>query len=331
MTRGGRGAKGQSGAGGDHAGGKGKGAAGIDGKGQKASEEVRKVKEKGWGTPVQQPSSMTGPRSTRTSMSPARGRGNPYQSHQAAAAPLSIHVGNVESRHGMKSTHGPGGKGRGRGRAIVTKSQGPQNTENEQRAAAISKNTDDLATADYDQREEAEFNKDSGESPESMHQCSGRHKERLFVGEAGFKGVLAFVEKHKHTHPRLGSAVVATELRTFGTEWTDGRARCEDCRVASQCDRCERLTRLAAYGVHIILDYDARKMDEHPETSGRRFPRIHWNCPHDGSDYNRQTLPPILAAGASVTGSVPTFYPFMPGDDPLRSIGVPPGRPGRGS
>ena len=151
-----------------------------------------------------------------------------------------------------------------------------------------------------------------------MAACSGIHKERLFIGEAEFKGVWSLLEKHKTSHPKLGSSITATELDTFGRN-SDSCPQCDEIssEVISQlfsellnsvndrstreterglfCSgRCERIQSLKNRGVNIILGYDGTKIHDHPLTMGKKFKRIHWNCPHDKSNYKRQTLPPII-------------------------------------
>ncbi|HSX13802.1 MAG TPA: Rossmann-like fold-containing protein [Chlamydiales bacterium] len=105
--------------------------------------------------------------------------------------------------------------------------------------------------------------------------CSHSHKMRLFVGEGNFSGVTALLEKHKNSHPNLGKSILATELK-----------RGPIVR--------EREEILDQHNVRIEQGFDATKMHEHPIASGRSIERIHWNCPHDGSSYQAQTLPPII-------------------------------------
>ena len=148
--------------------------------------------------------------------------------------------------------------------------------------------------------------------------CSGIHRERLFIGEASFKGVYSLLKKHKNSHPNLNESITATELKTFGRT-SDDCPQClqkyneqdEETRLALSVhnlfiadggvrkgifcsDRCRRIQSLKDRKVTIILGYDGTKIHEHPLTQGRIFPRIQWNCPHDKSNYNAQTLPPII-------------------------------------
>lgn len=148
--------------------------------------------------------------------------------------------------------------------------------------------------------------------------CSGTHRKRLFIGEAGFRGVWSLLNKHKDRHPNLGESIIATELETFGRNVDDCPA-CQqkyeeqdedtllglsitnlfiesgNVRKGIFCsDRCERIQSLKDRGVTVILGYDGTNMHEHPLTQGRTFKRIQWNCPHDKSNYRAQTLPPII-------------------------------------
>lgn len=133
--------------------------------------------------------------------------------------------------------------------------------------------------------------------------CTGNHRSRLFIGEAHFKGVEALLNKHAETHPQLGKSVTATELQTF--DRTDNE--CLSCQMqqadlsdsdSSSTDYCSEVCRriqsLKDRGVTIILGYDGTKIHKHTLTQNRRYERIQWNCPHDRSNYNNQTLPPII-------------------------------------
>lgn len=146
-----------------------------------------------------------------------------------------------------------------------------------------------------------------------------RLRSRLFVGEGHFKGVTALLNKHLNQHPKLGEAIVATELNTFGRNSDGSCSKCEQKRAEfdredslltnvadhfSQdvtnkkdlfCDElCERIQWLKNQGVTVILGYDGTQIHNHPLTKNRTFRRIHWNCPHDKSNYQNQTLPKII-------------------------------------
>ena len=160
-----------------------------------------------------------------------------------------------------------------------------------------------------------------------MFSCSGSHKSRLFIGEAGFKGVQSLLNKHKNSHPNLASAIVATELSTFGRE-DESCNNCDDLEreemwVAANIanlflneaqnsvdysqdsltrpffcsQRCERIKNIQDKGGTVILGFDGTLIHKssHPAISGRTFQRIHWNCPHDKSNYHKQTLPLIIS------------------------------------
>ena len=148
--------------------------------------------------------------------------------------------------------------------------------------------------------------------------CSGTHRKRLFIGEAGFLGVWSLLDKHKDRHPNLGKSIIATELENFDRNADDCPA-CQqryneqdedtllslamsnlfiesgNVRQGVFCsDRCKRIQALKDRDVTVILGYDGTGMHKHPLTQGKTFKRIHWNCPHDGSNYRNQTLPTII-------------------------------------
>lgn len=146
--------------------------------------------------------------------------------------------------------------------------------------------------------------------------CSGNHKQRLFIGEGNFSFTEAFIDKHdkKFTHPpdrSLAFSIVATEYAAaihcnecdiinvtnmfaeLDSESSDSQKKEEE-----HCDDClktlARIENLKKQGVNVILDVDARKLSTNSQLQGKRFPRIHWNCPHDKSSFRSQTLPLII-------------------------------------
>ncbi len=62
-------------------------------------------------------------------------------------------------------------------------------------------------------------------------------------------------------------------------------------------ERCRRIKKLHDLGVEIILGVDGTNLHEfpHPSLKDRSFRHIYWNCPHDGSSFKAQTLPPLLS------------------------------------
>ncbi len=148
----------------------------------------------------------------------------------------------------------------------------------------------------------------------SIHNCSGKHKERLFVGEGSFVWTEAFLDKQKAKHPNLSKSIIATELQSKKFERdSEICPECEEERLylcfrkffsektyfeevfcSELCERVQRIQRLRARGVEIILGFDGTKIHQHPKTKGKHFPRVHWNCPHDGSDFKSQTLPLLI-------------------------------------
>lgn len=158
----------------------------------------------------------------------------------------------------------------------------------------------------------------SANTPPTIQQeisCSGQHKARLLVGEGNFSFALALINKHDekagHTSGQsLGRSIVATELKS--------EIRCNDCEFLSEfsdlgfedspntnqnpilCESCEttagKIEQLKEKGVEVILGIDGTKLSDYSQLKNRYFSRIHWNCPHDGSQFKNQTLPTILKA-----------------------------------
>ena len=144
--------------------------------------------------------------------------------------------------------------------------------------------------------------------------CSGRHKTRLLIGEGNFSYAWALINKHdskaKHSfETSLGHAVIATELQEkiscvvcerlhFSLSLNENSENseqqdlpCDECAKAME-ERTERIKELRERGVKILFGIDGTNI--HETFKGERISRIHWNCPHDGSNFHNQTLPPII-------------------------------------
>jgi len=148
------------------------------------------------------------------------------------------------------------------------------------------------------------------------HPCSGKHKTRLLIGEGNFSFALALISKHDtkaghNAEKSLGRSIIATELKD--------KIHCSDCdtlemfadlvisstesdepKQTISCDKCistmARITALTEKGVKVKLGFDGTKIHEEEEFQNKTFSRIHWNCPHDGSNFKDQTLPDIIKA-----------------------------------
>ncbi len=184
-----------------------------------------------------------------------------------------------------------------------------------------------------------------------MFACSGNHSTRLIVGEAGFKWTEAYIRKHSATHPNLARSIVASELNTFGRsseECTycdeikqtkeaeialcsglanlfvkDGEKLVQYPEVNFFCSEfCQRIKKLQDLGVTIILGLDAAKihLSDHPSIQGKRFSRIHWNCPHNRSNFFAQTLPKLIRDFFTSSS-----YMQQPGDRIHITLAQPPG------
>jgi Domain of unknown function (DUF2431) len=143
--------------------------------------------------------------------------------------------------------------------------------------------------------------------------CSGNHKTRLLIGEGNFSFALNLINKHDikagHTVEKsLGRSIIATELKKNHCSDCDTLKMLADLKISStetdkskqpiRCDKCtlteERISALIAKGAVVKLGVDGTKIHEVEEFQHRTFSRIHWNCPHDGSNFHDQTLPGIV-------------------------------------
>jgi hypothetical protein len=98
-------------------------------------------------------------------------------------------------------------------------------------------------------------------------------KERLFIGEGGFSFTEALIEKHQQSHSKLAASITATELvglvNTSKEKGTEGNTQ-------------ERVSRLHHKDVTVLFGIDGQQL--HQIFKGKRFKRIHWNCPFGNRD-----------------------------------------------
>lgn len=85
-------------------------------------------------------------------------------------------------------------------------------------------------------------------------------KRRLFIGEGDFSYTNAIINKHRHTHIRLAKSITATDISG-----------------SKNVEKRKRITDLEKKGVEILFGIDGQQIDQ--LFRGKRFERIHWNCP----------------------------------------------------
>ncbi|MBS0615869.1 MAG: DUF2431 domain-containing protein [Verrucomicrobia bacterium] len=147
--------------------------------------------------------------------------------------------------------------------------------------------------------------------------CSGAHKSRLFIGDGNFSYTEAFIQKHdtKVGHNQqnsLAHSITSTELvAKIHCTMCDLFSDLEDLNISStdksseknpkpssSCNDCseiiKRIEDLKKMGVTVVLGVDATTISNDERFKTLKFSRIHWNCPHDGSEFKAQTLPPII-------------------------------------
>ncbi len=149
--------------------------------------------------------------------------------------------------------------------------------------------------------------------PPGLHVCSGMHKRRLLIGEGNFSFAWALIHKHdrKFGHSlgqSLAGSIIATDLNTeiycfdcsLSTLFADmnfSMMGCDQMSLQNHCTEClitsHRIDKIREKGAIVSLGIDGKKLHEIEEFRG--IERIHWNCPHDRSDFRNQTLPPIIA------------------------------------
>ncbi len=101
-------------------------------------------------------------------------------------------------------------------------------------------------------------------------------KKRLLIGEGNFTFTEALLSKHQDTHPKLSQSIIATELLAPVNQ-----------------EVIDRVFFLQKQGVEILFDVDAKNIGRF--FKGRRFERIHWNCPFGDKDpKSRETFQKVL-------------------------------------
>ncbi len=93
-------------------------------------------------------------------------------------------------------------------------------------------------------------------------------RERLFVGEGDFSFTEALIKKHQKTHSRLAKSITATEL---GYLVDNSEEKGPDDNTP------KRILRLQDKGVKVLFGINGQYL--HQIFKGKRFKRIHWNCP----------------------------------------------------
>lgn len=99
------------------------------------------------------------------------------------------------------------------------------------------------------------------------------YKKRLLIGENGYSYTKALIKKHEISHPELGSAIVATEIST-----AVDKDRIDDIKQNKEYleNHCVEIIE----GQNASIENLVKKYKEK-----QRFPRIHFNLPHDGRSY----------------------------------------------
>lgn len=111
-----------------------------------------------------------------------------------------------------------------------------------------------------------------------------RLRRRLEVGAGDFSFMSALIKKQQEHYPDFAKSIIATVYEKNKNEL-----------VEKYPDSVEtNIEYLRNVGATLHINADARRLHHYKNFQGKRFERIHFNCPHDGSDYKEQTLPPII-------------------------------------
>lgn len=105
----------------------------------------------------------------------------------------------------------------------------------------------------------------------SSIKLGGRCKKRLLIGEGDFSFTEALIGKHQKTHPTLKKSITATELLKPPVQTAAASSQ------SSQSTVIDRIVSLQNNGVVLLFGVDGQEI--HQIFKGKRFERIHWNCP----------------------------------------------------
>ncbi|WP_010303915.1 class I SAM-dependent methyltransferase [Candidatus Odyssella thessalonicensis] len=108
-----------------------------------------------------------------------------------------------------------------------------------------------------------------------------KYKKRLLLGEADFSFTVALLKKHEIKHPYFPEAITTTELLSEN-----------DLKAFYPESFKENMKYLQERGITPLFNVDACRIAT--DFNQRRFKRIHFNFPHDKSDYRDRTLPPLI-------------------------------------
>jgi hypothetical protein len=117
---------------------------------------------------------------------------------------------------------------------------------------------------------------------EKMRIKPKKYNKRLILGEADFSYTVSLIKKHAALHPEFAKAIIATELssmKTLQTKYPDTFIK--------------NINYLHSRDARVLYGVDATQI--HSRFQGERIKRIHFNFPHDGSNYKDHTLSKIIS------------------------------------
>lgn len=112
-----------------------------------------------------------------------------------------------------------------------------------------------------------------------------KYKTRLFLGEANFSYTRALLTKHQQNHPNLATSIIPTAYES------------ENSLIAAYGnDFVENKKEIQFKNGTVFYNVDGTRLETSEILKNRRIKRIHFNFPHDKSNFKNQTLPPIIKA-----------------------------------
>jgi len=108
------------------------------------------------------------------------------------------------------------------------------------------------------------------------------YRNRLMLGEADFGYTSALIRKHAVIHSKLAQSIVSTEFLS-----AEALLKIYGSKVS------ENVTLIQSLGGTVRTSIDARVINK-CQLPHRRYHRIHFNFPHDKSQFQARTLPVIL-------------------------------------
>ena len=120
------------------------------------------------------------------------------------------------------------------------------------------------------------------ESPSNLPIRKQELKDRLLLGEADYSFAVAFVNKRGNNQSACKNIIATEKLSATEVHEIYGK------------EYIKNLKALRAAGVKVCYRTDATQLHQYSLFKGKRYQSIHFNFPHDRSNFKDRTLPKLL-------------------------------------